>query len=149
MRLIDADARIDDLMERYCKECDKRKGMKNGKRQFIYEIGEAPCRACEVDDVKAELEEAPTIDAVPVVRCEDGEERKMRLVDVDEIMSKIVSAVSEINNKLETAMSPSVDYLTGLRRGLIDAYLLLNGLTVTTKESELLSKLRSKDEDKI
>lgn len=62
MRLIDADARIDDLMERYCKECDKRKGMKNGKRQFIYEIGEAPCRACEVDDVKAELEEAPAID---------------------------------------------------------------------------------------
>lgn len=71
MRLIDADARIDDLMERCCKECDKRKGMKNGKRQFIYEIGEAPCRACEVDDVKAELEEAPTIDAVPVIRCKD------------------------------------------------------------------------------
>jgi len=60
MRLIDADALIDDLMERYCKECDKRKGIKNGKWQIIYEIGEAPCRACEVDDVKAELEEAPT-----------------------------------------------------------------------------------------
>ena len=71
MRLIDPDALIDDLMERYCKECDKRKGMKNGKRQFIYEIGEAPCRACEVDDVKAELEEAPTIDAVTVVRCKN------------------------------------------------------------------------------
>lgn len=71
MRPIDADARIDDLIDRYCKECDKRKGIKNGKRQFIYEIGEAPCRACEVDDVKAELEEAPTIDAVPVVRCKD------------------------------------------------------------------------------
>lgn len=64
MRPIDADARIDDLMERYCKDCDKRKGMKNGKRQFIYEIGDAPCRACGVDDVKAELEEAPTIDPV-------------------------------------------------------------------------------------
>ena len=59
MRLIDADALIDDLMERYCKECNKRKGY-SGK--FIYEIGEAPCRACEVDDVKAELEEAPTVD---------------------------------------------------------------------------------------
>ena len=62
MRLIDADALIDDLMERYCKECDKRKGIKNGKYQIIYEIGEAPCRACEVDDVKAELEDAPTAD---------------------------------------------------------------------------------------
>jgi hypothetical protein len=71
MRPIDADALIDDLMERYCKECDKRKGIKNGKRQFIYAIGDAPCRACEVDDVKAELEEAPAIDAVPVVRCKD------------------------------------------------------------------------------
>jgi hypothetical protein len=52
MRLIDADALIDDLMERYCKECDKRKGIKNGRYRIIYEIGEAPCRACEVDDVK-------------------------------------------------------------------------------------------------
>lgn len=64
MRLIDADALIDDLMERYCKECNKRKGIKNGKYRIIYEIGEAPCRACEVDDVKAELEEAPTADVV-------------------------------------------------------------------------------------
>ena len=62
MRLIDADALIDDLMERYCKECDKRKGIKKGKWRIIYEIGEAPCRACDVDDVKAELEEAPTSD---------------------------------------------------------------------------------------
>lgn len=62
MRLIDADALIDDLMERYCKECDKRKGIKSGERRIIYEIGEVPCRACEVDDVKAELEEAPTVD---------------------------------------------------------------------------------------
>lgn len=59
MRLIDADALIDDLTERYCKECNKRKGY-SGK--FIYEIGGTPCRACEVDDVEAELEEAPTVD---------------------------------------------------------------------------------------
>lgn len=71
MRLIDADALIDDLMKRYCKECNKRRGIKNGKYRIIYEIGEAPCRACEVDDVKAELEEAPTVDAVEVVRCRD------------------------------------------------------------------------------
>ena len=60
----------------------------------------------------------------------------MRLVEVDEIMSKIVYAVQEINNKLETAKAPDVDYLTGMRRGLIEAYQLLNGLTVTTKERE-------------
>lgn len=60
----------------------------------------------------------------------------MRIVEVDEIMSKIVYAVQELNNKIETAKSPAVDYLTGMRRGLIEAYQLLNGLTVTTKERE-------------
>lgn len=60
MRLIDADALIDDLIDRYCKDCGKRKGIKNGKYRIIYEIGDVPCRACEVDDVKVELEEAPT-----------------------------------------------------------------------------------------
>lgn len=71
MRLIDADALIDVLTQRCCKNCDKRMGTKNGKRRMIYEIGEAPCRACDVDDMKTELEEAPTIDAVEVVRCKD------------------------------------------------------------------------------
>lgn len=71
MRLIDADALLDEAMDRYCKECEKRKGIKNGKWRIIYEIGEAPCRACEVDDMKAELEDAPTIDAVPVIRCKE------------------------------------------------------------------------------
>ena len=75
-RYIDVDALIDDLIERYCKECGKRKGIKNGKYRIIYEIGEAPCRACEVDDVKAELEEAPTAHVVEVVRCKDCKRRK-------------------------------------------------------------------------
>lgn len=66
MRLIDADALYDDVMERYCKDCEKRKGMKRGKWRVIYEIGEAPCRACDVDDLKMELDEAPTIEAEPV-----------------------------------------------------------------------------------
>ena len=66
MRLIDADALIDVLTQRCCKNCDKRMGTKNGKRRMIYEIGEAPCRACDVDDLKMELDEAPTIDAEPI-----------------------------------------------------------------------------------
>lgn len=70
-RLIDADALIADVTERYCKDCNKRKGMKNGKLRIIYEIGEVPCRACDVDDMKIELDDAPTVDAVPVVRCKD------------------------------------------------------------------------------
>lgn len=71
MRTINADALMNDVTERYCKECDKRKGIKNGKQRTVYKIGDAPCRACSVDDMKDELENAPTIDAVPVVRCRD------------------------------------------------------------------------------
>lgn len=71
MRLIDADALIDEVMERYCKDCSKRKGLKNGKRRVLYSVGEAPCRACGIDDMMDEMECAPTIDAVPVVRCKN------------------------------------------------------------------------------
>jgi len=69
MRLIDVDALIDDVMDRYCSNCDKRKGMKNGKYKIVYQVGDAPCRACDIDDMKCELDNAPTVDAVPVVRC--------------------------------------------------------------------------------
>lgn len=71
MRLIDAEAMMDDVIERYCKECNKRRGIKNGKWKVIYQIGDAPCRACSIDDMKEDIERFPTIDAVEVVRCKD------------------------------------------------------------------------------
>ena len=74
MRLIDADATIKYLREFRCKDCDRRKGMKNGKIRFCYEIGDAPCRACDIGDtVDYFFDEdiSPTVDAVPVVRCKD------------------------------------------------------------------------------
>lgn len=74
MRLIDADATVEYLREFRCKDCDKRKGMKNGKIRFCYEIGGTPCRACDIGDtIDYFLDEAisPTIDAIPVVRCKD------------------------------------------------------------------------------
>ena len=75
-RLTDVDALLDDVFERYCKDCERRKGIKNGKYRIIYEVGEAPCRACDVDDMKCELDDAPTVDAVEVVRCKDCKHRK-------------------------------------------------------------------------
>jgi hypothetical protein len=48
--------------------------MKNGKIRFCYEIGDAPCRACDIGDtIDYFLDEdiSPTIDAVSVVRCKD------------------------------------------------------------------------------
>lgn len=74
MRLIDADATVQYLRECRCKDCDRRKGMKNGRIRFLYEIGDAPCRACDIGDtIDYFLDEdiSPTVDAVPVVRCRD------------------------------------------------------------------------------
>lgn len=74
MRLIDADATIKYLRDFRCKDCDRRKGMKNGKIRFCYEIGDAPCRACDIGDtIDYFLDEdiSPTVDAVQIVRCKD------------------------------------------------------------------------------
>ena len=70
-RLIDEDDLLNDITSRYCINCDKRKGMKNGKYKTIYEIGDAPCRACMVDSVMDWVVDAPTVDAVEIVRCKE------------------------------------------------------------------------------
>jgi len=66
-RLIDADALVDEIKSCHCADCDRRKGTKNGKVVFCYQIGDAPCRACGIGDAIEYLEDAPTVDAVPVV----------------------------------------------------------------------------------
>ena len=60
-RLIDADAFIVEQQHLYCENCAKRKGMKNGKMKFVYDIGDAPCRACDIGDVLDSLDDAPTV----------------------------------------------------------------------------------------
>lgn len=52
--------------EKYCKGCARRKGKRNGKYKTLYEIGEAPCRACEIDDVLNDVEDFPAADVAPV-----------------------------------------------------------------------------------
>lgn len=69
MRLIDADATVQYLRRFRCADCDRRKGMKNGKVRFCYEIGDAPCRACDIGDtIEYFLDEdiSPTIPAIPM-----------------------------------------------------------------------------------
>lgn len=62
MRMIDADALINEAMELYCKDCERRKGVKSGKWKIVYNIGDAPCRACGTGDMIDDLENAPTIE---------------------------------------------------------------------------------------
>ena len=76
--MIDADAVVQYLHEFRCADCDRRKGLKNGKIQFCYEIGDAPCRACDIGDtIEYFLDEdiAPTIDAIPVEWLEKRREQ--------------------------------------------------------------------------
>lgn len=51
----------------YCENCARRKGMKNGKVKFVYEIGDAPCRACGIGDMLDDVENFPAADVRPNV----------------------------------------------------------------------------------
>ena len=63
---IDRDAFIEQKRKQYCGDCKRRKGMKNGKYKTLYEIGEAPCRACGIDDMLNDVEDFPAADVRPV-----------------------------------------------------------------------------------
>ena len=56
-RLIDADKRIAEIKKLYCDGCDNYGGVR--------------CRACWVDDAMCLIDDATTVDAVEVVRCND------------------------------------------------------------------------------
>ncbi len=56
---IEREALIADIEKRYCRPCEA-----EGK-----DYNHVYCRACWVDDMRIEIEDAPAADVVPVVRC--------------------------------------------------------------------------------
>lgn len=58
---INRDTFLEQERQWYCSNCDKRK---NSKGKFVYEVGEAPCRACYVNDLLDEVENCPAADVV-------------------------------------------------------------------------------------
>ena len=60
-RLIDADAFEADRRKHYCENCEMRKGKKNGRWTFVYEIGGAACLPCGIEDALDDLEDATTV----------------------------------------------------------------------------------------
>ena len=60
-------ARVEDI---YCKTCERRMGMKRGKRCAVYEIGGAVCKSCGVMDALDDLADAPVV--VPGEVDKDG-----------------------------------------------------------------------------
>lgn len=65
---IDREAFVAEMLKLYCAACERRQGIKNGKKQFLYEIGDVPCRACDICDMIDDVEDFPAADVAPVVR---------------------------------------------------------------------------------
>lgn len=64
---ISKDAFVAQQRKQYCVNCERRKGTKNGERIFVYEIGEAPCRACDIEDMIDAVWDFIAADVAPVV----------------------------------------------------------------------------------
>ena len=64
---ISKDAFVAQQRNQYCVNCERRKGTKNGERIFVYEIGEAPCRACDIEDMIDAVWDFLPADVAPVV----------------------------------------------------------------------------------
>ncbi len=60
---IDREAFLGQYMSLYCYDCDRRKNA-NGK--IVYEIGDAPCRACDIGNMLDAVEGFPAADVVEV-----------------------------------------------------------------------------------
>ena len=58
---INRDAFLEQQRARYCKDCNRRK---NTKGKTVYEIGEAPCRACDIGTMLDAIEDYPAADVV-------------------------------------------------------------------------------------
>jgi len=67
---IDQEAFVGKYREVYCQDCDRRKGVKNGRMQFLYDVGDAPCRACDIGDMLDAADDFPAADVVEVVHGE-------------------------------------------------------------------------------
>lgn len=61
---IEREAFLAEQRHLYCENCERRKGMKNGKMKFVYDIGDAPCRACDIGDMVDSVEDFPAADVV-------------------------------------------------------------------------------------
>lgn len=89
MRLIDADALIERIKDRYCTECDNYNGVR--------------CRACSADDAMSMVDESPTAEAIMLAWLYDRRFRSEYVIgQQDRKLSAAISRVlEEYKNKRE------------------------------------------------
>ena len=81
-RLIDADKRIAEIKKIYCDGCDNYGGVR--------------CRACWVDDAICLIDDAPTVDAVPVEKYNE-----LREAFVDYVCSGVNNQAPYCKNRID------------------------------------------------
>ena len=54
----------------HCQHCTRRQGKKNGIISMVYDIGDAPCRSCGIDDMISAVENFPASDVYPIIHAE-------------------------------------------------------------------------------
>lgn len=79
MSYIERESFLAEQRHLYCENCARRK---NSKGKFVYDIGDAPCRACGICDVLDAVEDAPAADVRPVVYCQDCKYNKREVNDL-------------------------------------------------------------------
>lgn len=80
MRAIDADALIEQIKAMYCDGCDN--------------YGGARCRGCLTNDAIAQVDDAPTVDAIPVEWLTERHRKACEEADT-EMMDAITRLVNE------------------------------------------------------
>ena len=63
-RYINVENFIKEKRELYCIDCNRRKGMSTD--EIVYEIGDAPCSSCGINDILEDIEDYLTVDVQEV-----------------------------------------------------------------------------------
>lgn len=78
---IEREAFIESQQHLYCENCARRK---DGKGKLVYDIGDAPCRACGIMDVLDAVADFPAADVRPVVLCRDCKHNMANIPDIQD-----------------------------------------------------------------
>ena len=85
---IDRNTFIAKKREWYCQNCDRRK---NSKGKLVYEIGDAPCRACDIGDILDAVEDYHVADVVERKKGKWEEVEVTWLADIEDQPDAIAS----------------------------------------------------------